>query len=273
MPELPEVETVRRSLEPLLQGCTIKTAHVHYPGIIKHPDPKEFAVRIQGQTIEKVGRRGKYLILELSGGQTLVIHLRMTGRLTVCEQAAELPKHTHLVFDLDDGRELRFNDVRKFGLVYLLANNDYREAGGLFTLGPEPLEEAFTPEELAFRLGCKKVKLKAFLLDQTQIAGIGNIYADESLFCAGLHPERITDSLSEEEVFRLYQAIRSTLREGIACRGASIKDYVDGSGERGEFQERLKVYGRAGEDCTCGRKLERITVAGRTTVYCPGCQH
>lgn len=272
MPELPEVETVRRSLEPLLLGRKIAAVHIHYGGIIKKPSPKEFVNALKGLTIESVGRRGKYLLVELRSCQTLVIHLRMTGQLTVVEQKVPLPTHTHLVFVLDNGTELRFNDVRKFGLVYLIAKDCFHEAGGLSNLGPEPLEKEFTLEYLKTRLQGKKGKLKSFLLDQTQIAGIGNIYADEAMFRAGLHPERVTASLTLAEITRLHQAIQMTLQEGINFRGTSIKDYVDGKGEKGGFQERLKVYGRAGKSCDCGCSLEKKTVAGRTTVYCPRCQ-
>jgi len=273
MPELPEVETVRRSLEPLLLGRTIEKARIYYGGIIKKPSPTDFAAAMAKRRIEKVGRRGKYLLFELSGCQTLVIHLRMTGRLTVAERNTVLPAHTHLVFELDNGQELRFNDVRKFGLVYLVNQDCFQEAGGLHTLGPEPLGPDFTLQGLQSRLCAKKARLKSFLLDQTEIAGIGNIYADEAMFRAGLHPERITASLKPAEISRLYRAIRETLQEGIDFRGTSFRDYVDGKGEKGGFQDRLKVYGRAGQSCICGTVLQKKTVAGRTTVFCPHCQH
>lgn len=272
MPELPEVETVRRSLEPLLIGRTIITAHIYYGGIIKKPTPTEFKEDIKGLKFEGLNRRGKYLLCELSGGKTLIIHLRMTGRLTVAAQDEPLAKHTHLVFDLDNSSELRFNDVRKFGLVYLVDKNHYEEAGGLATLGPEPLDQNFTVQELTRRLAGKKTNLKAFLLNQQQIAGLGNIYADEALFAAGLHPERKTYSLSQAEIERLYHSLRNTLQEGIEFRGTSFRDYVDGTGAKGGFQERLKVYGKAGQKCDCGSLLLKKTVAGRTTVFCPQCQ-
>jgi len=273
MPELPEVETVRRSLEPALLGRTIRKVNIYYGGIIKKPDPGQFAQLIKDRRIEKVSRRGKYLLLELSGALLLVIHLRMTGQLTVAEQETPLADHTHLVFALDNGHELRFRDVRKFGLIYLIAKDCLQDAGGLCTLGPEPLGEDFTPAYLAHCLRNKRVKLKALLLDQTAVAGIGNIYADEALFRAGLHPERLACQLDEMEISRLHQAIRAVLQEGIDYRGTSFRDYVDGQGEKGGFQNRLKVYGRAGEKCSCGAVLEKKTVAGRTTVYCPRCQH
>lgn len=272
MPELPEVETVRRSLEPLLIGRTISAVRINYGGIIKKPSPHEFVAEIQGRRFEQLNRRGKYLLCELSGCKTLVIHLRMTGRLTVAEQNIPPAKHTHLIFVLDNGRELRFNDVRKFGLVYLLDQGRYEEAGGLATLGPEPLDPRFTEDELTRRLKDKKTNLKSFLLDQQQIAGLGNIYADETLFTAGLNPERNTGSLSSAEITRLYQALRSTLQEGIELRGTTFRDYVDGTGAKGGYQERLKVYGRSGQKCICGNILLKKKLAGRTTVFCPNCQ-
>mgnify|MGYP001174231251 CR=1 FL=1 len=272
MPELPEVETVRRSLEPKLVGRTILSLQIHYGGIIKKPEPSELAESIKGQRIERLDRRGKYLLFELSDEKTLVVHLRMTGRLTVEEAGSPLAKHTHLVFSLDNGRELRFNDVRKFGMVYLLPGDDYQAVEVLYTLGPEPLSGEFTAAELLQRLQRKKIKLKTFLLDQKEIAGLGNIYADEAMFRAGLHPERITNGISEAEASRLHQAIQKVLQEGIEYRGTTFRDYVDGNGAKGRFQERLKVYGRAGKECECGAILQKKTVAGRTTVYCPHCQ-
>lgn len=274
MPELPEVETIRRSLEPLVRDRVIESVEIHYGGIIKCPEPEIFARLLQNKTIRGIGRRGKYLLFTLSDNYTLIIHLRMTGRLTVAVPGAEpLAKHTHLVFSLSDGRELRFTDQRKFGLVYLVKTGDWSGIKGLCGLGPEPLEEGFTLaglEEMA-----KKVKggLKSFLLNQKRIAGIGNIYADEILFEAGLHPQRRLESLSRDEVGRLYRAIRRKLAEGIEYRGTSFRDYVDGKGEKGGFQEKLQVYDRANEPCVrCGRRLVRIVAAGRGTVFCPHCQ-
>lgn len=272
MPELPEVETVKRTLEPLVVGDRIVCVQVNYAGIIKYPDTREFIEGIKNRVIEAITRRGKYLLFSLSEGLELIIHLRMTGRLTVNNREDILDKHTHLVFALTSGKELRFTDVRKFGLVYLVQKGRWDMIHGLVTLGPEPLTTDFTIDVLTDKLHGKKTKLKSFLLDQTQIAGIGNIYADEIMFAAGLHPERKTGDLKVEEIANLYNAIRSRLQEGIKHRGTSIRDYVDGKGEKGGFQEMLKVYGRGGEKCSCGLRLISIVSAGRTTVYCPGCQ-
>lgn len=273
MPELPEVETVRRTLEPDLINQKIKAVRVYYGGIIKRPDPEQFVTELAGRMIKGIRRRGKYLIFNVSDGLDLVIHLRMTGQLVVCEPDLPLNKHTHLVFTLGDGRDLRFTDTRKFGLIYLVEQGRYESISGLFKLGPEPLEEEFTPEVLQNSLQKKSgTGLKAFLLDQSQLAGIGNIYADEILFAAGLHPTRPAGSLKPREVKRLYESIRSRLQEGVEMRGTTIRNYVDGRGVKGGFQEKLKVYGRGGDFCRCGAVLEKITAAGRTTVFCPRCQ-
>lgn len=273
MPELPEVETVKRSLEPYLVGKKITGVDIYYGGIVKEPEPAVFRSLIQDKEIKSLGRRGKYLLLNLSEDLTLVIHLRMTGRLTVTDRAQPVDKHTHLIFRLSGEKELRFTDVRKFGLVYLVPTGCWSSIGGLFTLGTEPLEEEFTLACLHEKIQRKKTKLKSFLLDQREIAGIGNIYADEILFEAGLHPERPLETLSAEEIERLFFAIRSRLRAGVESRGTSFRDYVDGTGAKGNFQNELKVYGRGGEPCEkCGTQLVRSVVAGRGTVFCPRCQ-
>ncbi len=273
MPELPEVETVKRSLEPLVKGRIIEKTDVFYSGIIKKPGAEEFIQYLQGKEIQGIKRRGKYLLFSLGQGGLLVIHLRMTGQLVFSRKGEELIKHTHLVLHLSGGDELRFIDIRKFGLVYLIPTGKWEEAGGLSTLGPEPLEAEFSLSAFQKALQQKKVGVKAFLLDQRNIAGIGNIYADEILFTAGLRPQRNVNSIVNEEAGCLYDAIRAVLAEGIKYRGTSIRDYVDGKGERGRFQEKLKVYDRAGKSCVrCGTVLVKETVAGRGTVYCPSCQ-
>ena len=274
MPELPEVETVRRTLEPFLVGRRIEDIIIHYGGIIKKPEPLEFIKLATGQVIRSIKRRGKYLLFQLGVEYTLVIHLRMTGQLTMSQQEAAVAKHTHLIFRLDNGRELRFTDIRKFGMVYLIPTGAWHEAGGLVRLGPEPLDDEFTAEGLCEIIKGKKGKLKAFLLDQTRIAGIGNIYADEIMFAAGLSPQRQIETLSKKEMELLYAAIRAKLQEGVEYQGTSIRDYVNGLGEKGGFQHRLKVYDCAGQQCErCGTTLIKANVCGRGTVFCPQCQH
>ena len=273
MPELPEVETVRRSLEPLVQGHSISEAEVYYGKIIKYPSVQAFLQQLKAQKIKGIRRRGKYLIFELSHEQLLIFHLRMTGRITAVKRETEVAKHTHLVIRLSNGLDLRFADIRKFGTVYLLNCGEECKVNGLFTLGPEPLGEEFSLSYLKEQIKGKKTAIKSFLLNQTKIAGIGNIYADEILFAARLNPGRKLDTLNDNEIEALHLAVRKKLLEGIKYRGTSFKDYVDGLGEKGEYQKRLQVYGRAGERCSrCGAALEKKVVAGRGTVYCPHCQ-
>jgi len=273
MPELPEVETIKRSLEPLVKNRTITGVDVYYGGIIKYPGPADFCGQLKGKIIREVGRRGKYLLFELSDDYTLVIHLRMTGQLIASKPGVSLAKHTHLVFRLSGGQELRFVDIRKFGLIYLIKKEERARIKGLYTLGPEPLDEGFTLALFEETVGKAKGGLKAFLLNQTRVAGIGNIYADEILFESGLHPVRKVESLKKEEIKRLYEAIRKKLGEGVEFRGTSFRDYVDGKGEKGGFQERLKVYDRGNQPCArCGQPLVKTAAASRGTVFCPRCQ-
>jgi formamidopyrimidine-DNA glycosylase len=273
MPELPEVETVKRSLQPFLEGERIIGIDVLYERIIKNINPQEFSRLLVDRVIKSIKRRGKYLLFNLSEGDTLVIHLRMTGQLLISKQEEPLTKHTHLVFHLAGGKQLRFVDVRKFGLIFLVRTGAWNQAGGLGELGPEPLAEDFTNEVLLGLLKNRRGMLKAFLLDQKRIAGIGNIYADEISFMAGLQPKRKIETLKKPEIEALYLAIRTKLQEGVEFRGTSISDYVDGKGEKGSFQERLQVYDRAGQPCfKCGTNLVKSIVAGRGTVSCPKCQ-
>jgi formamidopyrimidine-DNA glycosylase len=273
MPELPEVETVKRSLEPLVKGKTIQGVEILYGGIIKTPYPSEFIETLTGRTITDLERRGKYLLFFLDNNTTLVIHLRMTGRLTVCPREKSRDKHTHLIFHISPEMDLRFTDQRKFGLIYLVPTGNWTCIKGLNEIGYEPLSQEFDLKTLTKLLEGKKGKIKSFLLDQSKIAGIGNIYADEILFAAGIHPEREINTLDPKEIEALYHCIREKLEEGILYRGTSFRDYVDGRGEKGGFQEKLSVYGREGEQCTrCESPLKRIIVAGRGTVFCPNCQ-
>lgn len=293
MPELPEVETVRLTLAPQLIGRRIVGVAVNHPDVVAGTGltPAELRARLLGATFAAVRRRGKYLIMVLKGMEgplRLVLHLRMTGRLTVVEPRGqahdEVPKHTHLRIDLDDGRELRFTDPRRFGRAHLIpgaGGRDGFQAGGhgqggpkgLIQVGPEPLGRGFGPRELGQRLAGRKAGLKSLLLDQTFIAGVGNIYADETLFRAGLHPAQRACDLDDAETARLCRSLRSVLRQAIGQGGTTIRDYVDGRGRRGEFALALRVYGRAGEPCVvCGTPVERSVIAGRSTHFCPRCQ-
>ncbi|MDK2824302.1 MAG: formamidopyrimidine-DNA glycosylase [Clostridia bacterium] len=275
MPELPEVETVRRSLEPKLLGKIITGIEVNLPKLIKIPqgDERMFKEILIGSKFNEIKRRGKYLLFYMDNSWVLVIHLRMTGRLLYVHGNTTVEKHTHFIFYLDDGNELRFHDIRQFGLLYLVPQNGLGAISGLKKLGPEPLSTEFTLECLKEAVKGKKQKVKIFLLDQSCIAGIGNIYADEILFQAGIHPSETVDKLTVEKLKALWEAIRDRLRAGVEHRGTSIKNYVDGFGEVGSFQYQLKVYGKAGQPCfNCGKEIERTKVGGRSTAYCPYCQ-
>lgn len=274
MPELPEVETVRRSLEKRLTGRIIEKVSVYMPKIVKIPEPEIFKQLLEGERIIDLRRRGKYLLFCLASGYVWITHLRMTGQFFLTVPSDQLLKHTHLVFELDNGYELRYVDIRQFGTMYLLRPEEFCLVRGLQTLGPEPLAEDFTLHQLQRNLAKrKKSKLKQLLLDQTFLAGIGNIYADEILFNAGLHPERSAESLSQEEIKRLHESVKYILELGLMHRGTTVRNYVDGDGRSGSFQEQLKVYGRFGDCCLkCGQLLVKRQVAGRSSCYCPNCQ-
>jgi formamidopyrimidine-DNA glycosylase len=295
MPELPEVETVARDLQRSVAGATIVDAAVHWERTIRHPQPPErFAAEIAGATVRRVSRRAKTVLLHLEDGRVLSVALRMTGALIVTEPGTPDDPYARVVFRLADGRELRYRDVRKFGRIGLWPGGGMRsigagrgarsrrvaEGGRRYRIGevfsghgPEPLARGFTVRRLAERLSRRSAKLKTLLLDQAFIAGVGNIYADEALWRARLHPLRPADSLDERDVRRLHRAIRQVLREGIANRGASFSDYVGVDGEPGANAERLAVYRRTEQPChRCGRPIRRIVVGQRSTHFCPHCQ-
>jgi len=269
MPELPEVETIVRGLRGHLVGRTIVGVRVGWENMVARPTAGEFKRRIVEQRILTVKRRGKYLICPLSGGESLIVHLRMTGRLLIRNCGDELDRHDHLIFELDNGRELRFNDVRKLGRVYLV--DDEEEIVG--RLGPEPLDDGFTSSDFAALLSGRRGKIKPLLLNQRFMAGIGNIYADEALFIARIHPQRRADTLTAEESERLYGAIRQVLWQGIENRGTTFGTYRDAEGRKGRNQEYLRVFRRRGQPCPyCGSSIERMMVGGRGTYFCPHCQ-
>lgn len=269
MPELPEVETFVRALRAPLIGRTITNLRNDWPRQIAVLSPDAARERLIGRRIEAIDRRAKYLVFTLSDDETLIIHLKMTGHLSVVASDTPDDPYAHTVFELDDGRELRFRDPRKFGRVYLTHN----PADVLGALGPEPLEGAFTAAELAARLAGRKRVIKPLLLDQTFVAGIGNIYADEALFLAGIRPTRRSDTLDAAETDALHAAIRRVLAMGIEREGASISTYVKADGQKGDMQNAVAVFRRTGQACyTCGRPIERMVLGGRSTHYCPHCQ-
>ncbi|MFQ5812435.1 MAG: bifunctional DNA-formamidopyrimidine glycosylase/DNA-(apurinic or apyrimidinic site) lyase [Anaerolineae bacterium] len=269
MPELPEVETIARGLREPLIGRQFTSVRVGWANLVARPSVEEFERGLVGQRILGVKRRGKYLVFALSSGGSLIIHLRMTGRLLIVNSDDELDKHDHLIFELDDGRELRFNNVRKLGRVYLVDDED--EITG--KLGPEPLDGDFAPADFAALFSGRRGMIKPLLLNQRFMAGIGNIYADEALFAARIHPERRADTLTAEEIEHLYGTIRQVLAQGIQNRGTTFSDYLDAEGREGRNQEYLRVFRRTGQPCPrCGTPIERTVVGGRGTYFCPRCQ-
>lgn len=270
MPELPEVETVVRGLRAPLIGRTVQHMWYDWGRTIHSPDAPEFAARIAGQTFHAVNRRAKYILCELDT-DILVVHLKMTGRLYVSPDAVqnEADRWVHFGLQLDGGQQLRFSDSRKFGRVYL--TDDVAKITG--ALGPEPLADDFTLDVLQARIGGRHRQIKALLLDQTFVAGIGNIYADEALFRAGIHPLRSADALTDVEIARLHQSIRAALQAGVDYEGASISWYRKPDGTRGKSQNHFYVYGREAQPClTCGHPIEKIRVTQRGTHFCPVCQ-
>lgn len=291
MPELPEVETVRSGLESMVVGATITDLKIFTPSVIvAHPYQID---ALRGQKIIACRRRGKYLIIDLSR-DALLIHLRMTGQVLVkpvpvladVQSLRPLPftyyqrplshlpdKHTHGVFELADGRQLFYRDIRKFGRVHLLEKQELEHWPGLLKLGPEPLGKDFKLTDFRKRLQQSKRPIKALLLDQTQLAGLGNIYVDEALFVAGVLPGRAANSLKSTEVKALHQAIPQVLQKGIDAGGTSLKDYLQADGQQGSHQEHLFVYGRRNQPCwTCGAEIQKIVLAQRGTHFCAHCQ-
>ncbi|HEX5040148.1 MAG TPA: bifunctional DNA-formamidopyrimidine glycosylase/DNA-(apurinic or apyrimidinic site) lyase [Candidatus Limnocylindria bacterium] len=295
MPELPEVETVARDLQRWVAGATIARAAVHWDRTIRHPQPPErFEAEIAGATIRRVDRRAKTVLLNMADGRVMTVALRMTGALIVTEPGTPHDPYARVVFQLADGRELRYRDVRKFGRIGLWPGGGLRSIGAgrgsrsrkvaedgrryrigeVFSgHGPEPLSRSFTAERLKERLARRSARLKTLLLDQSFIAGVGNIYADEALWRARLHPLRAADTLTDAEIRRLHRSLRQVLRQGIRNRGSSFSDYVGADGEPGANAERLAVYRRTDQPCyRCGRPIRRIVVGQRSTHFCPRCQ-
>ncbi|MGG2064099.1 DNA-formamidopyrimidine glycosylase [Bacillus sp. S14(2024)] len=273
MPELPEVENVRRTLEKLVKGKTIEEVIVTYPKLVKEPDDAElFKEMLRGETIEKVERRGKFLLIYVTR-YVIVSHLRMEGKYMLHEANDLVDKHTHVRFRFTDGTELRYKDVRKFGTMHLFEKGTELTVMPLADLGPEPFSGELTPAYLRERMQKTARKVKVVLLDQRIVVGLGNIYVDEVLFRSRIHPEREASSLTNEEFETLYKEIVATLTEAVERGGSTIRTYMNSQGQIGSFQERLYVYGRKGEPCvTCGTALEKTVVGGRGTHYCPVCQ-
>ena len=273
MPELPEVETVKRTLESLIVGKKVTNVVVKWPKIIKKPDDVEaFKMKVIGQTFTGVERRGKFLKLVLED-DVIVSHLRMEGKYKLSARDEGFDHHTHVFFTFEDGTELRYHDVRKFGTMHLFPIGIEEKQLPLAQLGHEPFSEQFTPEVLQKGFQKTSRKVKTVLLDQTLVVGLGNIYVDEALFKARIHPERIASTLSNKEIETLREEIVHTLTDAVNKGGSTIRSYVNSQGKVGTYQDSLFVYGRVGQACkNCQHELEKIVVGGRGTTFCPICQ-
>lgn len=286
MPELPEVETVRRGLAPVMEGRVIELAENRRPDL-RFPFPDRFAGRLTGVRVERLDRRAKYLLLRLENGETLLAHLGMSGRFTIHlpDRAAKpgdfahapgtSEKHDHVVFDMEGGARIVFNDPRRFGFMTLFPTEAEESVPFLAGLGPEPNSNAFSGPFLQSRVKGKKAPLKAALLDQRVVAGLGNIYVCEALHQAGLSPRRLAGTLGPKRADRLALAVRQVIDDAIAAGGSSLKDFASAEGELGYFQHAFRAYGREGEVCLspeCGGKIMRIVQSGRSTFFCPTCQ-
>jgi formamidopyrimidine-DNA glycosylase len=272
MPELPEIEVLRRSLVPLLPGDTIESVRVTNAAL-REPVQTRSLGRVKGRRIETLRRRSKYLLIDLSGGSTLAIHLGMSGRLTLVPAAAPTELHEHVSFRLRSGRRLRFRDPRRFGLVLALPTARLEADPHFSHLGVEPLERGFSGDVLRLAAAGRRGPLKSFLMDARIVVGLGNIYATETLFAAGVHPARSVGRIAPPTWDRLAKSAVAVLRRAIAEGGTTLNDFADGEGRSGEFQVSLAAYGREGERCQrCGHLIRRLVQAGRSTFYCPGCQ-
>ena len=273
MPELPEVESVRLRLAPVLEGRRLEQVEIADARLTRPFDPDQVSGQLEGERVSAVDRRGKYLIFRFESGRTLLIHLRMTGSLRHAAAGA-LPDdpYRRATLKLDDASDLAYRDVRRFGTWLLLEPEQLDPYLGA-RVGPEPLENTFRARDLGARLARRRAPVKAAVLDQRTIAGVGNIYADEALWRARIHPLREARSIEGRELQALHRGIRKALQHGIARQGSTLRDYSLPDGGTGEMQNEFKVYGRAGEPCNrCGTPIERIRVAGRGTWYCPTCQ-
>ena len=273
MPELPEIEVLRRSLAPLLVGERILGLRVRNPDLREPVDRRRLGRAVRGREIEALRRRAKYLLVNLGGGHTLVVHLGMSGRLTLLAGDAPVQPHEHVAFRLAGGGRLAFRDPRRFGLVLALPTDRLEGDRHFAALGLEPLGEELSGEVLAALARGRRGPVKSFLMDGRLIVGVGNIYASEALFRAAIHPRRSVARISLQRWRRLAAAVRATLEQAIAEGGTTLSDFADGEGRAGYFQVSLDAYGREGEACRrCGRPIRRIVMAGRSTFYCPGCQ-
>ena len=282
MPELPEVETIMRGISPFLEGATIKKIQLNRADL-RWPFPENFASRIKEAKVLNLKRRSKYILVELSTGETLLIHLGMSGKILVSNskignyfyESAQASNHDHVIFTLNDGTVITYNDPRRFGAMDLTKTDDLNNHKFLQKLGPEPLGNNFNSEYLKIKLSKKESPIKNVLLDQSIVAGLGNIYVCEALFMSGISPKKIASKISKNKCEELVQNIRAILISAIKAGGSSLKDFTDIQGNSGYFQFEFYVYGRENEYCkttNCDRKIKRISQSGRSSFYCPCCQ-
>jgi formamidopyrimidine-DNA glycosylase len=286
MPELPEVETVRRGLAPVLEGAILTRVEARRPNL-RFPFPDRFVARLSGARVEHLDRRAKYLIAHLDTHEALIMHLGMSGRFSVVDGVGTKtfddyaystggdPKHDHVVLHVEGGSQIIYNDPRRFGFMDIVASRDLDGCKHFATMGPEPLGNGFNANVLRDAFAGKKSPIKAALLDQGNVAGLGNIYVCEALYRAHIHPTRLAASLKKAEIERLTTHIRGVLTDAIQAGGSTLRDFAAADGSLGGFQERFDVYGREGQPCRCGAKkgvVARIVQSGRSTFYCPACQ-
>jgi formamidopyrimidine-DNA glycosylase len=282
MPELPEVETVLRGISPILEGNQIDYAQVNRPDL-RRPFPNNLAKRLKNRKINFLHRRSKYILIDLSGGETLIMHLGMSGRIIISQKVAgtfhhntnHSQKHDHFVLHLKDNHQLTFNDPRRFGVIDLLRTENLELSSMLSQIGPEPLSNSFNEAYFVSTLRVKKTNIKSALLDQRVVAGLGNIYVCEALFRAGISPKRQAFRISHKKLSSLVPIIKEILLEAISSGGSSLRDFRNASGDLGYFQHSFDVYGREDQDCyntECDSKIKRITQAGRSSFYCSNCQ-
>lgn len=273
MPELPEVEVLRRSLERPLAGDRFDAVHVHFP-TLREPLCAPALRRLEGRTVRSLRRRAKYLCIDVSGGETLVLHLGMSGRLTLVDGNAPLAPHEHLGLDLASGRRLRFCDPRRFGAAFVAATEDLDSDRHFHHLGVEPLAADFDGARLAALARGRRAPAKSFLMNAEVVVGVGNIYASEALYRARIHPRRSVARIARRRFDGLAAAVRAVLAEAIEQGGTTLNDFADGQGNSGYFQVSLHVYNREGEACPagCNSRIRRIVISNRSTYYCPRCQ-
>jgi len=274
MPELPEVETIRARLAPRLEGRAMEHVEIADPRLTRPEPPEAIAAALEGERIARVSRRGKYLVFEFESGRHLLVHLRMTGNVEhPARGGLAADPYRRAVVRLDDGSDIAYRDVRRFGTWDLLEPGELEHYFAARRLGREPLARSFTTRALTQALEARRAPIKAALLDQRAAAGVGNIYADEALWRARIHPLRPAGSLSPDEIARLRKSIRAALQMGISRQGATLRDYRDPEGRRGRMQDEFRVYGREGEPCSrCGTPIEKTRAGGRGTWFCPHCQ-